>query len=156
MLLARALFAAAILPGLFAGVLPWMIAEHDPWRGEGHDIGTLAIGAGIGILILTVRSFLVVGRGTLAPWDPPRKLVAVGLYRWMRNPMYVAALSMMLGTAVCTGSWVVAAFAVICALILHLRVTLYEERILARHFPEDFAAYSAKVSRWLPRLPPRE
>ena len=156
MLLARALLAVAILPGLFAGLLPWVIAANDPRRGEGIDLGALVVGTGIGILILTVRDFLVIGHGTLAPWDPPRRLVAVGLYRYVRNPMYVGALLMMLGAAACTGSALVAAYAAAVAIIVHLRVVLYEERVLARQFPEDWAAYSAKVSRWLPRVPARD
>jgi protein-S-isoprenylcysteine O-methyltransferase Ste14 len=153
MLLARALYAVAVLPGFFAGFVPWVIAARDPWRGEGHHLGALAVGAGVGILFLTVREFFVTGRGTLAPWDPPRHLVAVGLYRYVRNPMYVGILLMILGAAAVTGSPLVAAYAVLVLTIVHLRVVFYEERVLARQFPEEWAAYSAKVARWLPRWP---
>ena len=104
MLLARALIAVALLPGLFAGALPWVLAAYDPRRGDGHMAGAIVVAAGVAVLLLTVRDFLVAGRGTLAPWDPPRRLVAVGLYRYVRNPMYVGAILMMAGAAVCTGS----------------------------------------------------
>jgi protein-S-isoprenylcysteine O-methyltransferase Ste14 len=154
MLLTRALFAAAILPGIFAGVVPWLIAARDPWRAGGSGLGALVVGAGIGVLMLCVRDFLVVGRGTLAPWDAPRRLVIVGLYRYVRNPMYVGVLLIILGVALCTGSPLVLAYAAIVAAAFHLRVILYEEPTLARDFPGDWPAYAAKVSRWLPR-PPR-
>ena len=156
MLVARALFAVALLPGIFVGILPWAIAAHDPSRVEGHDIGTILLGAGIGVYILCVRDFLVIGRGTLAPWDPPRRLVVVGLYNYVRNPMYIGALLMLLGAAICTGSLLVLAYAAIAAVAIHLRVVFFEERVLARLFPDDWATYSASVSRWLPRWPPRD
>jgi protein-S-isoprenylcysteine O-methyltransferase Ste14 len=118
--------------------------------------GAVIVAAGVAILLLTVRDFLVIGRGTLAPWDPPRKLVAVGLYRYVRNPMYVGATLMMAGAALCTGSPLAALYATIVAAIFHLRVVLYEEPVLARQFPEDWPAYSSRVSRWIPRPPPRD
>ncbi|MGZ5038832.1 MAG: methyltransferase family protein [Usitatibacter sp.] len=153
MLLARALLAVAILPGLFAGVVPWIVAANDPWRGEGSDLGAIVAGTGIGVLILCVRDFLVVGRGTLAPWDAPRKLVVVGLYRYVRNPMYAGVLLVVVGTALVAGSPAVAAYAALIAIAFHLRVVFYEEPVLAREFPEDWPAYAASVSRWLPRPP---
>jgi protein-S-isoprenylcysteine O-methyltransferase Ste14 len=151
-MLARALLAVAVLPGIFAGVLPWLIAAGDPWRGEGHDLGVVILGAGIGIVILCVRDFLVIGRGTLAPWDPPTKLVVVGLYRHVRNPMYVGVLTILAGTAICTGSPFVLAYALIVAIAFHLRVIFYEEPRLAAQFGADWIEYSNRVSRWLPRV----
>lgn len=153
MLLARALFAAVLLPGLFAGALPWVIAAYDSRRGEGHAAGAIIVAAGGVILFLTVRDFLVIGSGTLAPWDPPRKLVAVRLYRFVRNPMYVGVIVTIAGTAIFIGSPLVAVYAAIVAVAFHLRVVLYEEPVLARQFPEDWVAYSAKVSRWVPHWP---
>ena len=156
MLLLRALLAVAILPGVFAGVLPWIIAARDPWRGEGSDLGAIVLGAGIGVLVLCVRDFLVAGRGTLAPWDAPRHLVVVGLYRYVRNPMYVGVLLIVCGAAIVSGSPEVAAYGAIVAVAFHLRVVHYEEPVLARQFPDDWPAYAAKVSRWLPRRPGRD
>lgn len=151
MMAARALLAVLVLPGIFAGILPWLIASGDPWRGEGHDLGTVVLGAGIGIVILCVRDFLMIGRGTLAPWDPPKNLVIVGLYKHVRNPMYVGVLTIILGTAICTGSPAVFVYGILVAIIFHLRVVLYEEPRLAAQFAEDWARYSREVSRWLPR-----
>jgi protein-S-isoprenylcysteine O-methyltransferase Ste14 len=148
---ARALLAVLVLPGIFAGILPWVIAAHDPWRDEGHDLGAVVLGAGIGIVILCVRDFLVIGRGTLAPWDPPKKLIVVGLYKHVRNPMYVGVLTIILGTAICTGSPAVFVYGILVALVFHLRVVLYEEPRLAAQFGDDWVKYSREVSRWLPR-----
>ena len=153
-MLARALFAVLVLPGFFAGFLPWVIAARDPWRVEGHDIGAAILGAGIGVLILCVRDFLVVGRGTLAPWDPPKRLVVVGLYRFVRNPMYVAVITIILGTALATGSPAVVAYGVVIAIVFHLRVVHYEEPRLAAQFGGDWERYAGIVSRWLPRIHP--
>jgi protein-S-isoprenylcysteine O-methyltransferase Ste14 len=155
MLLLRALFAVAVLPGVFAGVLPWIIAANDPWRGDGSDLGAIVLGAGIGVLMLCVRDFLVAGRGTLAPWDAPRSLVVVGLYRYVRNPMYIGVLAIICGAAIFTGSPEVAAYGAIVAAGFHLRVIYYEEPVLARQFPEDWPVYAATVGRWVPRPPPR-
>jgi len=156
MLLLRALFAVAVLPGVFAGVLPWIIAARDPWRGDGSDLGAIVLGAGIGVLMLCVRDFLVAGRGTLAPWDAPRSLVVVGLYRYVRNPMYVGVLLIICGAAIFTGSPEVAVYAAIVAVSFHLRVIYYEEPVLARQFPEDWPVYAAAVTRWVPRPPARD
>ena len=152
MLTVRALVSVLVLPGIFAGIVPWVMAAFDPWRGNGFDLGAVVLGAGIGIVILCVRDFLVIGRGTLAPWDPPRKLVVVGLYRYVRNPMYVGVLTIILGTAICTGSPLVAAYAIFVAVVFHLRVIQYEEPRLGEMFGEEWAAYSRTVSRWLPRF----
>jgi protein-S-isoprenylcysteine O-methyltransferase Ste14 len=149
-MVARALLAVLVLPGIFAGVVPWVIAAHDPWRAGGNDLGTWILGAGIGVVILCVRDFLVIGRGTLAPWDPPTNLVVVGLYRHVRNPMYVGVLVILAGTAICTGSPLVALYAVIVAIAFHLRVISYEEPRLAAQFGSDWTEYSRRVSRWLP------
>jgi protein-S-isoprenylcysteine O-methyltransferase Ste14 len=151
MMAARALLAVLVLPGVFAGLLPWVIAAYDPWRGEGYGLGAAMLGAGIGIVILCVRDFLVIGRGTLAPWDPPKNLVIVGLYKHVRNPMYVGALTIIFGTAICTGSPAVFAYGILVAIIFHMRVLRYEEPRLAAQFGDDWANYSRTVSRWLPR-----
>lgn len=147
----RALLAVALLPGIFAGVLPWVIAAHDPWRGEGYGLGAAVLGAGIGIVILCVRDFLVVGRGTLAPWDPTRHLVIVGLYRYVRNPMYLGVFTMLLGTALATGSPLVIAYAVMVAIPLVIRTVYYEEPWLAARHGEQWRRYASEVPRWLPK-----
>jgi protein-S-isoprenylcysteine O-methyltransferase Ste14 len=99
-----------------------------------------------------VRDFYVAGKGTLAPWDPPKHLVVVGLYCFVRNPMYVGILIFLIGWALVMGSRWLAAYAVVLAIAFHLRVVLYEEPRLRRHFPEEWDAYAAAVSRWWPRI----
>src|ERR1700730_17721807 len=66
MLTVRALFSVLVLPGIFAGIVPWVVAAYDPWRGDGCDLGAVLVGAGIGIVILCVRDFLVIGRNARA------------------------------------------------------------------------------------------
>jgi protein-S-isoprenylcysteine O-methyltransferase Ste14 len=149
----RVLLAVLLLPAMVAGLVPWLLLRADPWRRQGHaTLGTLLGCAGLAVLSGCVLDFWVAGRGTLAPWDPPRRLVAVGLYRFVRNPMYLGVLLTLAGWAGGTGSLVLAAYLVVVALGFHLRVVLHEEPWLARQFGADWKEYSAGVSRWWPRL----
>jgi protein-S-isoprenylcysteine O-methyltransferase Ste14 len=148
-MLIRALLAVLVLPGVFAGVIPAWIAAVDPWRGSGHVLGSALLAFGLGILGWCVRDFLVAGRGTLAPWDPPRRLVVVGLYRITRNPMYVGLLAVLAGLGALVGSPLVALYGAGLALAFHLRVVLYEEPTLELLFGEQWAAYKERVPRWL-------
>jgi protein-S-isoprenylcysteine O-methyltransferase Ste14 len=107
----------------------------------------------IGFLLLLwcVRDFYVSGKGTLAPWDPPKRLVVVGLYRFVRNPMYVAVLTVVAGWSLAFGSRWLGLYLGILAVAFHLRVLFYEEPWLSRQFGADWVAYSKAVPRWLPR-----
>jgi protein-S-isoprenylcysteine O-methyltransferase Ste14 len=96
-----------------------------------------------------VRDFYVAGRGTLAPWAPPRALVVTGLYRFSRNPMYVGVLLILCGWAAGFRSWPLAAYAATIATAFHLRVLLYEEPTLARLFGKDWDHYTRQVPRWI-------
>ncbi len=93
---------------------------------------------GVFVLLWCVRDFYVAGRGTLAPWAPPRRLVRTGLYRFSRNPMYVGVLSILVGWATGFRSWPLALYAAFVALGFHLRVVLYEEPTLARSFSREW------------------
>ncbi len=154
MLFLRALFAFLVLPVFFCIVLPPILANFDPQRWGGSLIGLLLIGWGLVIVILCARDFYVAGKGTVGPWDPPRRLVVVGLYRFTRNPIYIGDLILVAGWAMVTGSPWVGWYLIILAIGFHLRVIFHEERWLARNFPSDWTAYSASVPRWLPRLTP--
>lgn len=148
MLMLRAIAAFLVLPTMVAGVIPTFIAVLDPWRFFTLDIG-YAIGAiGLFLLIWCVRDFYVQGQGTLAPWDPPKYLVAVGLYKHTRNPMYVAVVSILIGWVSATGSTVLIAYTICVAVAFHLRVVFHEEPSLAQKFGEEWARYKAKVPRW--------
>ena len=75
-----------------AGLLPWVLLPNDRWRTGGTLFGWPVLVFGVCILLWCVRDFYVFGKGTLAPWDPPKTLVVVGLYRFLRNPMYLGVL----------------------------------------------------------------
>src|SRR5688572_10944365 len=111
----RAVLAFLILPGIFAGIVPAVLVALDPWRGDGWPAGAGILAGGIGGLLWCVRDFYVAGKGTLAPWDPPQKLVIVGLYRVTRNPMYLSVLVVLVGWSVWFGSPIVAAYTVLAA-----------------------------------------
>jgi protein-S-isoprenylcysteine O-methyltransferase Ste14 len=150
----RALLAFLALPGLAAVLVPPMIAWFDPWRGQVWIPGLSVMLVGAAVLLLCVRDFYVSGKGTLAPWDPPRHLVAVGLYRFVRNPMYVGVLLLVLGWSVCLSSPVLAVYAGVLAAGFHIRVIKNEEPWLESEFGEEWSEYGAAVSRWLPRVSP--
>jgi protein-S-isoprenylcysteine O-methyltransferase Ste14 len=108
--------------------------------------------AGVAALFWCIRDFAVSGRGTLAPVDPPRKLVRVGLYRYVRNPMYVAVLTALFGEVLFFESGTLAIYAGFVWLMFHSFVLLYEEPRLRELFGADYEAYRALVPRWIPRL----
>ena len=148
----RALFAFLALPGVVAGLLPLLIARGDTNRHGGSVIGFGVLALGVVLLLWCVRDFYVSGKGTLAPWDPPKRLVVVGLYRFVRNPMYVAVLTVVLGWTLVFGSTWLAFYMVALAIAFHLRIRFYEEPRLRQQFAAEWSAYSAAVPRWLPRL----
>lgn len=151
-MLLRALTAFLALPGMVAGLVPLLLVYSDPYRGGGSPLGLLGVALGLSILLWCVRDFYVAGRGTLAPWDPPRSLVLVGLYRHLRNPMYVGVLCILLGWAVTAGSPFVACFTAFMGLFFHVMVTTHEEPRAEENFGDDWRRYSAEVRRWWPRL----
>ena len=147
----RAAFAVLAMPAIVAGVLPWSFHRAERWPlalGAWGWLGAPIAVVGLALFSWTVRDFFVRGQGTLAPWDPPKFLVAEGSYRWSRNPMYVGVLLMIWGQGFWFRSGEVLAYGTTMALIFHLRVVLGEEPWLAKSFPEPWAAYTAKVKRW--------
>ena len=101
----RALLAFLALPGVVAIALPaWFAADALRNGGRFHAVGLLPLVAGLTLLLWCVRDFYVAGKGTLAPWSPPKHLVTTGLYRYSRNPMYVAVTTMLLGWALAFAS----------------------------------------------------
>jgi protein-S-isoprenylcysteine O-methyltransferase Ste14 len=147
----RALAAFLALPGVVAGVIPFFIVRGDPFRSTGFWFGVLILAAGLAGLLLCVREFLVSGRGTLAPWDPPKRLVGTGLYRFTRNPMYESVILITAGWALLSGSPLLAAYTVVIAIAIHLRVTMKEEPWLHRQFGGEWESYRHRVNRWIPR-----
>ena len=153
-MLLRALFAFLLLPGLAAFILPPLLARLDPWSRGVFLPGSFVLCLGAVLLLWCVRDLYVSGKGTLAPWDPPRKLVVVGLYRYVRNPMYVGVLTVTAGWTVFLASPVLAGYTLVLALGFHLRVLKYEEPWLAGQFGHEWLTYRALVNRWRPRLRP--
>lgn len=146
----RAALSFLLLPGIVAWVIPWYVLR--PAERAFHAIALLPLGLGAAMLLWCVRDFHVAGKGTLAPWDPPTELVVVGLYRFSRNPMYVAVLVILVGWVVAYRTWPLALYALVIGIAFHLRVVLGEEPHLARRHGSGWAAYAARVSRWLPGL----
>lgn len=149
----RALLAFLALPCTVAGVAPALLARADPGAGPGSALALLPFTVGFAVVLACVRDFLVIGGGTLAPWDPPRRLVVVGLYRWVRNPMYLGVLGILKGWAVATGSTWLWIYLAVVAVGFHLRVVLAEEPWQERQFGDQWRAYARSVHRWLPWPP---
>lgn len=152
----RALLFLIIAPGTLAGWLPVYIAGGS-LRPTGdlrprQWAGLVLVAAGWSVLLWCFRDFARKGRGTPAPYDPPRALVVAGLYRFTRNPIYVGIDTAVIGQAVWFASWPVLFYAIGIAVAFHLRVLLYEEPVLTASFGDAYAAYRARVPRWIPRL----
>jgi protein-S-isoprenylcysteine O-methyltransferase Ste14 len=149
LMFARALIAFLVLPGVVAYAVPWLLAPGRPAERPFNWFGLGLIGAGTILLLLCVRAFYVSGKGTLAPWIPPRELVTVGLYQWSRNPMYLSVLVVLFGWSVMYLSLLLLGYAVCVALAFHLRVLFYEEPRLNGSFGEQWQRYRERVPRWL-------
>lgn len=99
--------------------------------------------------------FTIVGKGTPAPIDPPKILVAVGAYRFVRNPMYIGVLAVLYGEALFFHSIPLTLYALAITTAFHLFTVFYEEPALRKQFGKSYEDYCANVSRWLPKIPPR-
>jgi protein-S-isoprenylcysteine O-methyltransferase Ste14 len=155
----RSLLWALLLPGFFAGYVPWqffgLARVHLDFGTPVQLLGLLCMGAGAGLLATCIWEFARSGRGTLAPADPPRQLVVRGLYRYVRNPMYLSVSAIVLGEALLTRSWALLLYWGVWFLAANLFVRGYEEPALRRRFGASYEGYTRRVGRWLPRLPPR-
>lgn len=154
----RSLFWTAALPGLFAGFVPWTYfglaeVELDLLRPL-HVLGLVTIAVGVALLAACIWEFARSGRGTLAPLDPPRELVVRGLYRYVRNPMYLSVTLIVLGEVMLTASRGLFVYWIIWFLVVNLFVRFYEEPDLRRRFGSSFERYASAVGRWVPRLRP--
>jgi protein-S-isoprenylcysteine O-methyltransferase Ste14 len=149
MLLLRAITAFLALPALFAFAIPIWIGtsagrpvRYLVWAGVLLCLGTL-------LLLWCVREFYVSGRGTLAPWDPPKHLVTSGPYRISRNPIYVGVVTILAGWCTLWGSRTLLIYSVLVMIAFHLWVLLFEEPWAARRFGSEWDAYRARVPRWV-------
>jgi|SRR5208282_1595902 len=144
-------------PGIVLIILPYWITRFRIPAGEPlwqTFLAAALIFAGLTPLLSSIRRFIYVGRGTLMPTVPTERLVVSGLYRSVRNPMYVGVLVALAGEAVLFWSRGMAIYIPLQWLGVHLFVLFYEEPTLARRYPEDYPRYRRHVPRWLPRLTP--
>jgi len=151
----RSLLFTVVVPASAAVYIPWWILNRWgplPFPTGWHAVSLIAIGAVLYLSCLWV--FAVVGRGTPGPWDAPRRFVAVGPYKWVRNPMYIAVLLVVVGEAWLFLSASLLLYAVALAIAFHVFVIAYEEPTLRRSFGDTYERYVATVPRWKPR-PPR-
>jgi protein-S-isoprenylcysteine O-methyltransferase Ste14 len=158
--------AIILLPGVVTLVIPGTIL----WR-EGTDswalwqsfpasrvilrlIGVICISVGLLLMIATIRLFVMVGKGTLAPWEPPQRLVVQGVYRHVRNPMMSGALFVLLGEALITASLPLFCWFLVAGVVYALYIPHSEEPGLIKRFGEEYLSYKRNVPRWIPRLTP--
>lgn len=150
----RSLLFLFIAPGMVAGYIPLALLRS----GQQVETGVFAYLAvplwlmgGI-ILLWSFWNFLIQGRGTPAPLDPPKELVVVGFYRYVRNPMYVGVLAIIIGHFLWFGYWNLLIYAIVVFIGFHTFVTVYEEPTLKRNFGAAYEDYLKKVPRWIPRF----
>jgi protein-S-isoprenylcysteine O-methyltransferase Ste14 len=146
-------------PGTFSGLVPWWISRYEMLPAflgfePFHWLGVALLALGAVLVIETFARFALQGRGTPAPIYPTKTLVITGSYRFVRNPMYVAVLSLVLGQAFLFGNLWVLIYGLGFWLVVHLFVLGYEEPTLERTFGAQYDAYRAGVRRWIPRLTP--
>jgi protein-S-isoprenylcysteine O-methyltransferase Ste14 len=162
----RHLRAIILLPGMVTLVIPAMIL----WRTEIDSsglwqsvpatkiilpvIGVICIWLGLVLMTATIRLFATVGEGTLAPWEPPQRLVVRGVYRHVRNPMISGVLFVLLGESVLTASAPLFRWFLIFAVINAIYIPLLEEPMLVNRFGDDYVTYKRNVPRWIPRWKP--
>lgn len=144
-------FIGVVLVWLPASVLERAGVTAPESFGAAQALGLIVTVVGAALALWCVLTFAVVGKGTPAPFDPPRRLVVRGPYRVVRNPMYVGAALALSGAAMYFESVALAAFVGGFLLVTHLFVCLYEEPTLRRTFGDDYADYCRRVGRWLPR-----
>ena len=147
----RALFAFLALPGVVAFLIPLWLARPlgaHPF----NPLGLIPLGIGLIALLWCVRDFYVAGKGTLAPWAPPRNLVVVGLYRLTRNPMYLSVLLILCGWALGFRMRALWTYTGAVLILFQVRVLGFEEPWLARTHGEAWERYRTNVPRWLVRI----
>ncbi len=156
MLLLRSLFFTFLLPGTVTVLIPyWIISSGDEGifldRNALRYFGIPLIMIGAAGLLWCIWQFFSEGRGTLAPVDPPKHLVVRGLYKYVRNPMYVSVVTILIGEAILFMSKAIIIEAGIFMVLVYLFVVFYEEPALRQRFGESYERYSQTVGRWIPR-----
>ena len=158
--------AILLLPGMVLLVIPGLIL----WRG-GIDtlglwrsvpasrvilpiIGIICVCLGLLLMVATIRQFVTVGKGTLAPWEPPQRLVLRGVYRHVRNPMISGVIFVLLGEVMITASLPLFCWFAFAGVLNAVYIPLSEEPGLVNRFGDEYLTYKQNVPRWIPRLTP--
>ncbi|HVY21557.1 MAG TPA: isoprenylcysteine carboxylmethyltransferase family protein [Bauldia sp.] len=149
-----------VTPGIVAGAMPLWISGarfHAPFQGYPmmQAAGAILIAGGVVSLVASFARFVWEGRGTPAPIAPTDALVIGGQYRYVRNPMYVAVLAIIVGQALLFASIPTLVYAAAIFALVHTFVVAYEEPTLLDTYGDAYRAYTARVPRWLPRIPRR-
>ena len=156
LLLKSALFTL-VVPGTVAVLVPFLLAgDRTVAGGAMLGLAVCLFALGVALYLRAVWDFAVLGKGTPAPLDAPKRLVVRGIYRYTRNPLYISMLTVIAGWAALFGTAVLLAYAGVLFVVYSLFVRLHEEPRLTRVFGEEYAAYTQQVGRWLPRLPRRK
>jgi protein-S-isoprenylcysteine O-methyltransferase Ste14 len=162
---ARSLRSFIALPGVVLILIPgiilwWTKSFHLGWNLSGRMVvlpylfGLALIGIGLLLLISTARLFAKRGKGTLAPWDPPKHLVVEGPYRYVRNPMHSGVFITLYGEGLLFGSIPILIFVTVAFVFHWFYIPLMEERWLKEKFGEQYLMYKRNVPAWIPRLKP--
>jgi protein-S-isoprenylcysteine O-methyltransferase Ste14 len=162
-MLGRHLLSIALLPFTVTVLVPWWIVRQEatafrigeapiPIAIQAAGLGALLIG--LTLFVASLRQFIVRGRGTLAPWDPPKRLVVEGPYRYVRNPMISGVLFIVSGEAMILLSSGLAVWALIFLLINVTYIPISEEPGLRQRFGASYDEYCANVGRFIPRVTP--
>ena len=158
----RHALAILLLPTMVTIVIPrWILrafATRDTrwpqavWSWLPRTLGGALVLVGLALLTWCISLFVRVGKGTLAPWDPTSNLVAVGPYRYTRNPMITGVCTILTGEALATGSWRLVVWALMFIVFNHIHFLLIEEPGLEARFGKPYLDYKKAVPRWMPRL----
>lgn len=142
-------------PTIVAGLVPWLLTR---WEADEQPValkalGVLLLAAGGALVLETTTRFALQGRGTPAPWAPPERFVERGSYRFVRSPMYLGVILLVLGQGLLLGReilylWAAAAWVMFTAILV-----FYEEPQLRRRFGDEYDEYRRRVRRWLPTRP---
>ncbi len=147
--------ASLLLPITILIVVPWLLDPH-PVLVSGIQLvaGLALIALGLYIMARTIAGFFEIGKGTLAPWDPPSRLVVVGMYAHVRNPMILGVIIVVVGESLAVSSLPIFGFAAFAFLLNTVYFIFSEEPGLEKRFGEEYREYKRNVPRWLPRWKP--